>query len=159
MNAIQSWWRELSMRERVLVAIMGVLFAIVIVWLGIARPVEGALENARTRQAEALDRNVAIRAKVKALQAMPPQAAGATTGPLDQIVGQSAGEEGFTLERTQAQGDGRVEIAIASARPTALFGWLAKLEAQGVAVETLTVQPAPTTGTISVRAVLKRAGQ
>ncbi|MDX3908865.1 MAG: type II secretion system protein M [Sphingobium sp.] len=159
MSAFRTWWIGLSTRERVLVAIMGVLLAIVIVWLGIARPVEGALETARTRQAEALDRNVAIRAKVKVLQAMPAQASRPTAGPLDQSVGQSAGEEGFTLERTQAQGEGRVEIAIASARPTALFGWLAKLEAQGVIVDTLTVQPAPAAGTISIRAVLKRAGQ
>lgn len=159
MSAIRTWWTELSARERVLVAIMGVLIAIVIVWLGIARPVESALDNARTRQAEALDRNVAIRAKVKALQTIPARRASSAAGPLDQTVGQSAGEEGFTLERTQAQGEGRVEIAIASARPTALFGWLAKLEAQGVVVDTLTVQPAPTAGTISVRAVLKRAGQ
>ncbi|AUW58694.1 type II secretory protein PulM [Sphingobium sp. SCG-1] len=159
MSAIRIWWRELSARERVLVAIMGVLIAIVVIWLGIARPVEGALENARARQVEALDRNVAIRAKVKLLQAMPARTPASASGSLDQIVGQSAGEEGFTLERTQAQGEGRVEIAIASARPTALFGWLAKLEMQGVVVDTLTMQPAATAGTISVRAVLKRAGQ
>lgn len=159
MSAIRIWWRELSGRERVLVAIMGVLIAIVVIWLGIARPVESALENARARQAEALDRNVAIRTKVKLLQAMPARTPASSQGPLDQIVSQSAGEEGFTLERTQAQGDGRVEIAIASARPTALFGWLVKLEAQGVVVDTLTMQPAATAGTISVRSVLKRAGQ
>lgn len=159
MSAIKTWWQELSARERVLVAIMGVLLAIVVIWLGIARPVEGALETARTRQAEALDRNVSVRAKVKALKALPPRSATSATGPLDQAISQSAGEEGFTLERSQAQGEGRVDIAIASARPTALLAWIAKLDAQGIVVETLTVQPAPTAGTVSVRAVLKRVGQ
>lgn len=159
MSALRAWWSGLSAREHVLVGIMGVLLAIVIVWLGIARPVEGTLENARMRQAAALDRNVSVRAKVKALRALPARSSGNTGGPLDQAVGQSAGEEGFTLERAQAQGEGRVEIAIASARPTALLAWIAKLDAQGIAVETLTVQPAPAAGTVSVRAVLKRVGQ
>lgn len=159
MNALKSWWADLSQREQMLVGVMGLLIFIVFIWLAIARPVEAGLTNARERQAQAQDRNAAIRAKVKALETLPPQPASAAAGSLDQMVGQSAGETGFTLERAQAQGEDRVELAIASARPTALFGWIASLEAQGVVVETLTVQPAPTAGTISVRAVLKRAGQ
>ena len=146
----------LSQRERVLLGVMGVLIAIVVLWLGIARPVESGLQSARDRQAAALDRNVAMRAKVKAVQTSSPAAN--VAGALDQTIGQSAGEAGFTLERVQAQGDSRVEIAIASARPTVLFGWLARLETQGIVVESLTVQPAATAGTLTVRAVIKKGG-
>lgn len=159
MSALKNWWADLSKRERMLVGVMGVLVFVVFLWLAIARPVEAGLANARERQAQAQDRNASIRAKVKTLKALPTQQAVAAVGSLDQMVGQSAGEAGFTLERAQAQGEDRVELAIASARPTALFGWISALEAQGIVVETLTVQPAPTAGTISVRAVLKRAGQ
>lgn len=158
MNEMRHWWAGLSQRERMLIGVMGVLIAIVAIWLGIARPVESGLQSAREAQAAALDRNVAMRAKVKALQAPQTPAAGAA-GPLDQMIGQSAGDAGFTLERVQAQGENRAEIAIASARPTALFGWLAAIEGQGVVVESLTVQPSTTTGTLTVRAVLKKSGQ
>ena len=76
--------------------------------------------------------------------------------PLDQLVGQGAGEAGLTLERAQAQGADRMEIAIAAIRPVALFSWIAVLEAQGVRVETMSARPAPTAGSLSVQAVLVR---
>ena len=76
--------------------------------------------------------------------------------PLDQFVGQSAGEAGLTLERAQAQGNDRMDIAIASVRPIALFSWLSTLEGQGVRVVTMSARPSPTAGSISVQAVLER---
>lgn len=155
--SLRSYWMERSRREQVLLAIMGALVALVIFWLGIVRPVENGLANARARQAEALERNAHVRAKVQSLRRLPR---GPTlTAPLDQLVGQSAGEAGFTLERNQPQGPGRVDIAIASAKPTAFLAWIAALEAQGVSVETLTAHPSPTAGAISVQAVLRAGGQ
>lgn len=159
MARIRSYWLERSPREQVMLGVMGALLAVVILWLGIARPVESALHDARERHGEAIDRNAAIRVKVKALDNLPRGQGSAPSGALDQMIGQSAGEAGFTLERVQPQGPGRVDIAIASARPTALFGWIAGLEAQGVTVETLTAQPAAVAGTVSVQAVLKARGQ
>lgn len=151
--SLKSYWMERSRREQVLLGIMGALFALVILWLGIIRPVDSGLASARGRHAEALERNAQVRAKVEALRRLPR---GTTLAvPLDQLVGQSAGEAGFTLERNQPQGPGRVDIAIASAKPTAFLAWIAALEAQGVTVETLTAQPAPTAGAISVQAVLQ----
>ena len=78
--------------------------------------------------------------------------------PLDQFIGQSAGEAGLTLERAQPQGADRLDLAIASVRPVALFSWLAALEAQGVRVETMSARPSPTAGSVSVQAVLVRGG-
>lgn len=158
MSGMRAWWTALSQRERLLIAVMGLLLAIVVIWLGIARPVERGMQVARERQAAALDRNIAMRAKVKALQT-PEAAVPGVAGSLDQMIGQSAGDAGFTLERIQAQGDARVEIAIAAARPTALFGWLSAIEAQGVVVESLTVQPSTASGALSVRAILKKAAR
>lgn len=159
MAGILSWWRELSPREQRLLGVMGVLTAIVFLWLGVARPVESGLKNARARYDEALDRNAAIRNKVAVLERLPRGAAAAPTAPVAQIVTQSAGEAGFTLERSQEQGNDRVEIAIASVRPAPLFGWITGLEAQGVTVESFSAQPAATAGSISVQAVLKARGQ
>ncbi|QUT07724.1 type II secretion system protein M [Sphingobium phenoxybenzoativorans] len=156
---LAAWYKELSKREQVLVGIMAVLLAIVILWLGIARPVESGLKSAIERHGVALDRNAAVRVKVASLKALPRGAAARPATPIAQLVSQSAGEGGFTLERTQEQGPGRVDIAIASIRPKALFTWLANLEAQGVVVETFSAQPSGTAGAVSMQAVLKAAGQ
>ncbi|MGV3770227.1 MAG: type II secretion system protein GspM [Sphingobium phenoxybenzoativorans] len=156
---LAAWYKELSKREQVLVGIMAVLLAIVILWLGIARPVESGLKSAIERHGAALDRNAAVRVKVASLKALPRGAAARPAAPIAQLVSQSAGEGGFTLERTQEQGPGRVDIAIASIRPKALFTWLSSLEAQGVVVETFSAQPSGTAGAVSMQAVLKAAGQ
>lgn len=153
------WWGGLSRRERVLVGIMFALLAIVVVWLGIARPVESGLKSAVERQGAALDRNVAVKARVRALKTLPAGPGAGPAAPVSQLVGESASEAGLTLDRNQEQGPDRVDIAIATVRPTAFFGWIAQLEAQGVVVETMTAQPGTTAGTLQVEAIFKARGK
>ncbi|MEC3949502.1 type II secretion system protein M [Sphingobium sp. HWE2-09] len=157
MERMQTYWSERSTREQWMLGVMFALLAIVILWFGIAMPLDRAQRSARDALNEATDRNAAIRSAVKQLKTLPRTAA--ATGPampIDQFVGQSAGEAGLTLERAQAQGDDRMDIAIASVRPVALFSWLAVLEGQGVRVDTMSVRPSPTAGSVSVQAVLVR---
>ncbi|CAN5350506.1 type II secretion system protein M [soil metagenome] len=156
---LNAWWRGLSQREQVLVGIMGALFAIVILWLGFVRPLENGVKNAVEQHGLALDRNAAVRNKVAALKALPTSDRSGSGEPLAQRVGESAGEAGFTLERSQEQGPGRLDIAIASVRPQALFAWLASLEGQGIKVETFSAQPSGTSGTISVQTIVQGSGQ
>jgi general secretion pathway protein M len=157
MNRISSLWAERSARERWMLGVMFALLAAVILWFGVARPLDRAQRDSRQTLLDATDRNAAIRAAVRQLKTLPRIPAGnAVATPLDQYVGQGAGEAGLTLERAQAQGADRMDIAIASVRPVALFSWLARLEAQGVRVETMSVRPSPTTGSVSVQAVLVR---
>jgi general secretion pathway protein M len=153
--AVKEWIEGRSVRERWMLLVMSVLLAIVVLWLGVVWPVEGGLASGRERLDAALDRNAAVRAKAKALEVLPRGEGRSLSAPIAQVVSESAGEAGFTLERSQEQGPGRLDIAIASAKPQALFAWLATLEGQGITVDTLTAQPAPTAGTISVQAVLK----
>jgi general secretion pathway protein M len=140
-----------------LLGVMFALLAIVILWFGVALPLDRAQRDARDRLVEATERNAAVRATVAQLKTLPRAPAnGGSTVPLDQFVGQSAGEAGLTLERAQAQGNDRMDIAIASVRPIALFSWLSGLEAQGVRVVTMNARPSPTAGSISAQAVLER---
>ncbi|MEC3911304.1 type II secretion system protein M [Sphingobium sp. CR2-8] len=161
MERMATYWSERSTREQWMLGVMFALLALVILWLGIAMPLDRAQRSARETLLAATDRNAAVRAAVKQLKALPRDAT--TTGPatpVDQFVGQSAGEAGLTLERAQAQGSDRMEIAIASVRPVALLSWLATLEAQGVRVETMSARPSATAGSVAVQAVLMRgAGQ
>lgn len=157
MAGLKRLWAERSPREQWMLGVMIALLAIVILWLGVVRPVDAARLSARTAMLEAADRNAAIRAKAAMLKRLPR--ATTATEPrlaLDQFIGQSAGEAGLTLERAQAQGSDRIDIAMASVRPIALFSWLATLEAQGVRVETMRASPAATTGSVSIQAVLVR---
>jgi general secretion pathway protein M len=161
MEALQKLWAERSLREQWMLGVMFALLAVVVLWLGVMRPLVSAQRSAHDVLMEATDRNAAMRAKVKLLKTLPRGTSGGAGGAsLDQLVGQSAGEAGLALERAQPQGEGRMEIVMASVRPVALFSWLAALEAQGVRVETMSARPSPTAGSVSVQAVLVRgAGQ
>ena len=160
MERMQALWAERSPREQVMLGVMFALLAGVILWFGVAMPLDRAQRSARDTLLEATDRNAAVRAAVRQLKALPRAVEGGPSAPLDQLVGQGAGEAGLTLERAQAQGPDRMEIAIASIRPVALFSWIATLEAQGVRVDTMSARPAPAAGSLSVQAVLVRgAGQ
>jgi general secretion pathway protein M len=154
-----TWWDGLSLRERWMVGVMLALLAVVILWLGIARPVERGLVSAQEAHEIALDRNAAIRAKVASLEKLPRRVGAGLTTPIPQLLTDSASEAGLTLDRAEDQGGGSVDIALASVKPQALFSWIAQLETQGVLVESLTAQPSATAGALSVQAVIKGPGQ
>lgn len=151
-------WEARSTREQWMLGVMLALIAGVILWLGLIRPLAAARDDSAEALRAATDRNASIRASVKALKALPALPTTGPAAPLDQIIGQSAGEAGLTLERAQAQGDGRIDIAIASIRPVALLSWIAALEAQGIRIETIRAQPSGSTGSVSVQALLVRGG-
>lgn len=154
MSALKTWWAALNGRERRLVTIMLGLAGAIFLWLGVWRPVRSGIEDGRTRYAAAVDLNGSVRAKLALLKTLPA-AVGGTGGPLDQLVGQSAGEAGLTLDRSAPQDEGRLAITISSARAGALLGWLSGLEARGVSIETLTITPGTTPGIVVVQAVLR----
>lgn len=160
MDAVKTMWGERSPREQWMLGVMFALLAVVPLWLGVMG-LAAAQRSARDALLTATDRNAEMRAKVKLLKTLPRGVTGGSASVgIDQLVSQSAGEAGLTLERAEAQGGARIEIAMASVRPVALFSWLAALEAQGVRVETMSARPSPTAGSVSVQAVLVRgAGQ
>src|SRR3546814_20457940 len=102
--------------------------AVGVLWLAGVRPIDAGRCSARERLLEATDRHAAIQAKVKMLKALPRVQASGPAVPLEQFVGQSAAEAGLSLERAQAQGDDRIDLAIGTVRPIALFPLLAPLE-------------------------------
>ena len=160
-DRLKALWDQRSSREQWMIGVMVALFAVVILWLGVLLPLQAGQRSARDALREATDRNAAIRYKVKLLKSLS-KAQGrpfSDAVSIDQFIGQSAGEAGLTLERSQAQGSDRIDIAIASVRPVALFSWLASLENQGIGVETMTARPSPTAGSVSVQAVLVRGSR
>lgn len=135
--AFRLWWGGLSLREQRMMLAMFALLAVTIVWLGIIRPVDNALSRARERHGLAVVQNAQVAAKVEAVRDLrravpPPLEADVAT-----VISQSAGEVGFVLGKIEGQGRDKASLSIASARPTALFGWLQDLERRGIFPETL----------------------
>lgn len=158
MGSLRHWWVTHSENERRFMALLGCAMLVVVLWLGIWRPINGALAAGWERQGAALDRHASVRARVDALRRLPAGGNGASA-PIDQLVGQSAAEAGFTLDRAATQGTGRMAVTIASARMPALMGWLAVLEGKGILVETISIAPGGTEGTVAVQALLRETGR
>ena len=131
------WWRGRSVREQRLLLVMFALLAITVLWLGIYRPMQAALSNARARHQEAVIRLGEVRAAAAALRSGP---AVGLPGPLVSVVTQAATDAGFANAVVTPQGDRRVSVSIPSARPAPFFAWIASLEARGIVVERLSAR-------------------
>lgn len=136
MEAIRSWFEALSSREKTLITILLALLAGFIAFYGIFKPFAAAMEDAEMRYQQAIERQVRIESKTEIFGANE-QGHEAEEAPLDpnavtEIVSQSAGEVGFATSAINTQGDGSVTMSIDSAKPTALFRWIALLEKRGV---------------------------
>jgi len=151
------WWSARSARERILIVVMGGLFALLLFWLLIIRPLDAAKASAQQRldlATQAAGRVAAIADGVRQARRLAPAALSAA---LPIAVGEAAQRAGFTLSRLDAQAPDRVVISIATARSPALFTWLAGLRQQGVIVERLTLRTnsdatLAVEGTLQVRA-------
>ncbi len=150
----RNWFAGLSRREKILIGIAGLLLAGLVGYYGMAQPMSGAITAAEQRYDNAVERQARIEAKVAALrQPVDGQAAG-FSGAINVFVSQSAGETGIAVASIDPQSDNRVIMVVESAKPTALFGWLTRIEQQGIAVESLSVNPAgngTVSGTLTLR--------
>ncbi|WP_428630613.1 type II secretion system protein GspM [Sphingopyxis sp.] len=156
---LQNWWAALSMRERWLVGIAGVLALGVLLW-GLGRPAYAAFADLENQHRAAIEREGRVAAKVQLLAQRPTKSVAATVDAveIDQYLAQSAGELGLTLDRNEARGAGQATIAIATARAPVVTNWLASLEARGFVVDQLTITPAAD-GTVGLTAELRKGGQ
>jgi general secretion pathway protein M len=139
MRGLALWWRDRSARERMLLGIMAALIAVVLLWIAVVRPLADALDAAKTRHGLAVVALAEAKARARPTRARPSP----LTGPIHAMVSQSAAEAGFTGARIAVAGGSRVGVAIDAARPPALFGWIARMEASGVRVERLRAQANP----------------
>ncbi len=157
MARVSVWYIGLTSRERWLVSVAGGFAALVLLVYGIILPVGAALDNAAVRHREATERAGRIAGQLAALKVAPPARVAALAGPVEQVAGASAQEAGFVVQSNQRQGSDMAVIVIPTARPAAAMAWIDGLSGQGLAVEQLTITPAPD-GTVSVSVTLRRVG-
>lgn len=140
MNGLNAWWATRSQREQRLLSVMLGLIALVLIWLLIVRPLGDALDRAKQRH------NVAVLALAEARARSNPggaRAGGPPPLPLDALITRTAADAGFTTAQIAGGGPTTARLSLAAARPQALFGWIATLEAQGVRVERLQARANP----------------
>ena len=152
------WFAERSLREKRMLVVMAVLLVLTLIWAAIIRPVSDGLSSARERHADAVIRLAETQARVKAVTVLQQQHPAAITTPLDTIIRDRANEAGFALSSVTADGPNRVQISIGTARPGALVGWIAQLEAAGILVESLATSDNGDK-TVSAQMTLKVRGQ
>lgn len=157
MRALGTWYLGLTARERVLVGLAGGITALVVLVYGIILPVGAALDDAAMRHRIATERAGRIAAQLQLLKATPPAPKAALAGPVEQVAGASAQEAGFVVQSNQRRGTDMAVLTIPTARPSAALAWLDGLSGQGLAVEQLTMTPAPD-GSVSVNVTLRRSG-
>lgn len=156
-QGIRSWWANHSHGEQRFMTVLGIIIAIVFLWLGIWRPLNSGIAAGWERQGAALDRYASVRSKVAELQKRPAQRRQANRVPIEQFIGQSAAEAGFTLDRATQQGQGRISINIASAKVGPLFQWISTLEGAGISVQTISIAPGGTEGAVAMQGVFQEA--
>ncbi len=157
MGRVGAWYIGLTARERVLVSVAGALVALVVLIYGIVLPVGNALDEAAVRHREATERAGRISGQIEMLKAAPAPRAAPLAGPVEQVAGASAQEAGFVVQSNQRRGSDMAVIVIPTARPSSALAWLDGLAGQGLAVEQLTMTPAPD-GTVSINVTLRRIG-
>ncbi|MBX9796316.1 type II secretion system protein GspM [Sphingomonas sp.] len=138
-GALGRWFTALSPRERALIGIAALLLAGIVGWFGIVRPATIGLEQARARHAAAAQQLATVQGQLAALTPLAKAGPAKLNAPLDTVLRERATLAGFTLSTVSAQSDNGVLIALPAARPRALFGWIAALEADGILVQQLQV--------------------
>lgn len=149
-------WGGRSPREQQLLAVMFGLLAIVVVWLGILRPLGAARDAAEARHARAVVALGKVREIGGRIQASRGRGALAIDEPLVAFLGRSAAVAGFTVERLEAEGAERAVLTIAAARPPAVFGWIQRVEVRdGLIVDRLSATRNPDS-TVAVQVTFRR---
>ena len=140
---LKALWLARTPRERWLLGIMLALVGRVLAWLLILRPLGDLLSAARQRHGEAEAALAEARSQAAAIAELQKNRPAPFEGPIDTALAAAASEAGFQVSGVQPEGPGRASIAIGAARPQALFGWIAALEAQGYIVQSLTASSNP----------------
>lgn len=144
------WWSGRSERERLMLAVMGAALFAFIFWLALWRPFHSTMDGAQAEHELAIARLERVKADAAALKedhAMPAE-------PAQTLVMRLAGEAGFTPTRLDPGAEGRVMLALPSAKPVALAKWIQLLETQGIHVEQISLRP-NSDATLSVDATLR----
>ncbi len=162
MDALRNWFEQLDSRERLLVALAGVLLMIAIVVLGGLRPLmKQSKQNAQLvsdRETLLLDlENVAAR--------LGPQRGSTNTSAANSgqslvlLIDQSSRARSLDayLKRNQPEGDTRIRLRFERAPFETLLAWLVDLETKhAVSIESANIDMSKEPGRVNTNLILSR---
>jgi general secretion pathway protein M len=151
MNKLRAWYAGLQQREQRVVAIGGVVLAVLILVLGILLPLQSAVSSAVKRnetKREDLAWMQVNASEIRAAGGQLPADTGEAPVVLVDRVGREAGLAS-SLRGTQPNGSG-VRVQLEAAPFDILITWLATLdERYGLAIESITVDRAARPGVVN----------
>lgn len=131
-----AWWNNMAPRERLLIAVAGILTALVIGWQFVLVPSMAARAEAEVRLNEA-DRTLArIQERYgmqRALGAAAPTNARPTSASIEDFkaaVTGAAGNVGLSIARLQGNDSTSVRLIFEDVDPRLIFVWLESVQAQ-----------------------------
>lgn len=152
---MNAWFAERSLREKRLLLVMAALLVLTLAWFLVVRPLGDALASERQRHGDAVLRLGETAARVAAIREAQRLRPRPLTGSFADAVRARADAAGFAIASLDEDGPDRVRVGIAGARPAALVPWLARLEANGILVDTATLTDKGDRS-VGVQLVLKR---
>jgi len=151
MNKLRAWYAGLQQREQRVVAVGGVVVALLILVLGILLPLHSAVSNTAQHNQTKRDDLAWMQVNAPEVRAAGSQLP-ADTGEAPVVLGDRVGREaglGSALRGTQPNGNG-VRVQLEAAPFDTMIAWLATLdERYGLSVETITVDRATRPGVVN----------
>ena len=151
MNKILAWYADLQQREQRMVAIGGIVVALLILVMGILVPLQSAVSNAVTSNAtkrEDLEWMQVNAPEIRAAGNQLPASTNEAPVVLVDRIGREAGLAG-AMRGTQPSGSG-VRVQLEAAPFDTMITWLATLdERYGLAIESITVDRAVRPGVVN----------
>lgn len=161
---MKDWYLGLAPRERLVVAVGGVVVALLLFWGLVLSPIYGASAAAAQRVDDKRATLAFLRDAAAELAGAPAMGAGApdlSGQSLVVVVDRSARSAGLgaALTRNQPVGDDGIRVRLENASFDALAGWLGALSSgSGLTIESASFERAPDEGRVNASLTL-RLGQ
>ena len=143
LDSAAAWMASRSRREQAMIAFLGGLIVIAIVWLAILRPLFDARATAVGRIAAYEQVMVDVRSSGGVAA---PTAS--LSGPLQTAIPTQAAT--FGIVPTVTGDDGSAEVRVTGARYDAVIPWLAALEASGATLSSVNIRRGASEGVVDV---------
>lgn len=155
---MKEWFANLQPRERVIVAVGGVLAALIVLWIAVLNPLRTQSAALRTSVAEKRQLLVDL-GRVEGAQSggARPAASNGAQQTLVVLVNSTAQQHGLNVPRTRPDGTDGINVTLQNASFDSLVTWLISLEtSHSVTVESASISGSREQGLVNGTLFLRR---
>jgi general secretion pathway protein M len=152
---MRAWFESLQPRERAIFVAGAVLALLIVLWMGVLRPLHSRSEV--LREAVAAKQRLLVNLQQIDGPAVGPGTTERGDQTLVRLINNSAAEHGVELTRTRPDGPNGIQATFGNASFDTLVAWLVALEGQnGVSVETASFTSTRQPGIVNGQLLLRR---